>query len=383
MINRSKNKRLLLIYWHIPKEHMMIANQIKAIREKSTFTIDTYNTFNQILDKKGYFFNSKSKQTDQIDISAYDGFIIHNTIAYDVNNVRLLDENFSPNLSAFKGVKVLMKQDEHFKTYLTFDLLNDWGFHLLLSCVPPEEWRKHFADRISPSLDILHTLTGYVEEPMKHFTYTQNDHRPVDIFYRGFKLPYSFGRLSYEKYMIGERFKEICKEHNLAWDISSDVKDRIYGKSWIQALARSKGVLAVESGASVFDVDGSIKQKTEEYLKEYPDATFEEIANMFFKDKEYIVQYAQISPRHFEAAATRTLQIMFEGRYSDIFIEDQHYLSLKKDFSNLETILSNFMNPEIRYEITERAYKDIILNEEFSYDSFVKKFDNALKNLMP
>ena len=44
------------------------------------------------------------------------------------------------------------------------------------------------------------------------------------------------------------------------------------------------------------------------------------------------VYYLTMSPRVFEAAAVRSCQILFEGRYSGILEPMVHYIPLKKDF---------------------------------------------------
>ena len=49
--------------------------------------------------------------------------------------------------------------------------------------------------------------------------------------------------------------------------------------------------------------------------------------------------YRTISPRHFEAAAFRICQVMFEGEYSDVLRPMVHYVPLKKDFSNFDQVV--------------------------------------------
>ncbi|MFK7974278.1 MAG: hypothetical protein AB8B66_05400 [Rickettsiaceae bacterium] len=69
---------------------------------------------------------------------------------------------------------------------------------------------------------------------------------------------------------------------------------------------------------------------------------------------------------------------MFEVTYSNIFIKDIHYLSLKKDFSNLEEVMVKFKNKDLRKKITDRAFKDIILNKKYSYANFSKELDRNM-----
>ena len=69
------------------------------------------------------------------------------------------------------------------------------------------------------------------------------------------------------------------------------------------------------------------------YEAEHPDATFEDIHRRFFADYGPSVPIRIISGRQIEAAGTRTVQILFEGRYDGYFLPDVHYIPLKKDFS--------------------------------------------------
>jgi len=67
-----------------------------------------------------------------------------------------------------------------------------------------------------------------------------------------------------------------------------------------------------------------------------------------------------MSPRVFEAAAVRSCQILFEGRYSGILEPMVHYIPLKKDFSNFEEVLRRYRDESIRRELTENAHRDLI-----------------------
>jgi hypothetical protein len=63
-----------------------------------------------------------------------------------------------------------------------------------------------------------------------------------------------------------------------------------------------------------------------------------------------------ISSRHFDAAGTKTCQIMFRGRFNDIFVADEHYLALERDFSNLDEVLATFRDPLKRQRVVDAAH---------------------------
>ena len=98
-----------------------------------------------------------------------------------------------------------------------------------------------------------------------------------------------------------------------------------------------------------------------------------------FQEWEDNIYYRTISPRHFEAAAFRVCQILFEGRYSGIMEPMVHYLPLKKDFSNFDDVIRMFKNAALRKEVTDNAYDDLIASELYAYKRSVEEsFDKVL-----
>jgi hypothetical protein len=88
----------------------------------------------------------------------------------------------------------------------------------------------------------------------------------------------------------------------------------------------------------------------------------DKILHRFFAGRERPPLYSKcISSRHFDAAGTKTCQIMFRGRFNDILVADEHYIALESDFSNIETVLATFHDSPKRQEIAERAY-DLVLS---------------------
>lgn len=86
----------------------------------------------------------------------------------------------------------------------------------------------------------------------------------------------------------------------------------------------------------------------------------------------------QISPRVFEAIVHKTALVLFEGTYSGIVKPDVHYIPLKKDFSNVDEVITKLQDDVYLEALTERAYTDIITSGRYSYRQFIKKFDQFL-----
>ena len=65
---------------------------------------------------------------------------------------------------------------------------------------------------------------------------------------------------------------------------------------------------------------------------------------------------------HFDAAGTKTCQIMFRGRFNDILLADEHYFALEPDFSNVDEVLRRFRDPRERSRVADAAH-DLVLRE--------------------
>ena len=67
-------------------------------------------------------------------------------------------------LKGFRGLKVIAVQDEYDQTNKFRAALREHGFHVLLTCVPPEFWSRVYPRSELPDLQLIHVLTGYVPE---------------------------------------------------------------------------------------------------------------------------------------------------------------------------------------------------------------------------
>ena len=102
-------------------------------------------------------------------------------------------------------------------------------------------------------------LTGYVNPTLRRSAKQQK--RSIDVGYRGSVQPLSFGRLAYDKRRIGDLFLRHAKGSGLICDISSRWEDRLGGDDWLEFLRSCRATLGCGSGASVFDLDGSLSAR--------------------------------------------------------------------------------------------------------------------------
>lgn len=312
----------------------------------------------------------------ELDLNRFDGIVIHYSIAAD------LDAFLSPaaiaRIGAFPGFKAMFIQDEHRHVNKTIDDLIRLGIGLLFTCVPRAHIEKVYpADRL-PGVRKLNTLTGYVERDLLSRVVPPLSDRAIDVGYRARRLPAWLGVLGQEKVRIAERFLADSSRFGLCTDISCREESRLYGEAWIRFLTNCKAVLGSESGASVFDFDGSICKAVDADLAANPKLDFQTLSDRHFKHVDGSIPNNQISPRCFEAAALRTAMILYEGEYSGRLKPWRHYVPLRKDHSNMEEVVAILRDPERLQGIVDAAYYEVAQNPANQFAQLVSEFDHAM-----
>jgi hypothetical protein len=283
------------------------------------------------------------------------------------NKIAVLKEN--------KAVKVALPQDEFINTDLLSDFINEFDISHVFSVAPESEWNKIYVGVDQKRVKFTNVLTGYLDEStVKKIEALASSGRPrtIDIGYRAWRAAAWLGRHGILKVEIADRFNERAPAKSLVTDISTNPKDTFLGDAWYEFLLRCKYMIGVEGGASVLDRDGTIREKTDAYVQANPQASFEEIEARCFPGLDGELQLFAISPRHLEACATRTCQVLIEGWYNGVLEPGRHYIELKRDFSNLESVLDDIKQDHHRIAITERAYQDVVASGNYTYRSFVE-----------
>lgn len=281
-----------------------------------------------------------------------------------------------------KGIKVAFTQDEFCNTDVLSGFIDEFGIDHVFSLAPEAEWPKIYPDVDSRSVAFHRVLPGYLDDDVLRRIARMtrdSDHRPIDISYRAYGIRQHLGRHGFLKIQIADRFSAACSETDLVCDISTRLADTFFGDAWFKFLLRSKYTLGVEGGATVLDRDGTFAQRTERYLELHPEAPFEEVEDACFPGADGYYKYLAISPRHLEACATRTAQVLIEGEYNGVLTPGRHYIEVKRDFSNLEEVIATLVRDDVRERITDAAYSDIVATGKYTYRQFVRRVVEALQ----
>jgi glycosyltransferase involved in cell wall biosynthesis len=315
---------------------------------------------------------------------AFDAIVFHTTFLSSLRWGPEVDATLRARaleLDGVSGIRAAMPQDEFLRSGALCNFIRDARVDVVFSVSPASEWPKIYADVERDRVRFEPTLTGYLDErTMRRIDgiLRETPERPTDVFYRaGAERPY-LGRHGLLKTSIATAGEAEATARGMTTDISLDPVATLLGDDWFQALARSRWTLGVEGGASILDPEGAIRAATMRYVAEHPDATYDEIEAACFPGRDGELSLFAISPRHLEACATRTGQILVEGAYSDVLEPGRHYLPLKADLSNLGDLLEQAKDEDLRRRLTEAAYRDVVSTGRYTYRGFVEHVDGVL-----
>lgn len=368
---QTKPKQILVLWWN-----RLPANQTRLTMLHHIHTLDESPIPHKII----YYnaFTPLPKWFRNID---FDAVIFH----YSFVAMRFAPEYWSiwkktmDWIADWNCLKIAIPQDEYDKSQVLDEWLDEWGISVVFSCFEGDN-AKIIYPIMSQKATFYYCFTGYIhQETGKELSEKIKPlaERDYDIVYRARNLPFQFGHHGQLKHQIADIVAEGADKLGLNVNISTKEEDTIYGKKWVEFMASGKATIGIESGVSSLDLRGEIKKKLNELLSKNPDMSFEQVCQEMPEGWDKYEFFA-ISPRHFEAVMTKTCQILVEGNYSGVLKANEHYIPLKRDFSNLEEALSKLKDDNYIQAMIDRAYEDIYLSKNYTYASFAKQLEDAI-----
>ncbi len=289
------------------------------------------------------------------------------------------------SIISHRAVRIALPQDEYYFNRKLREILSALRPTCILSCAEQSAWPTLYGASFDEA-QFRTVLTGYVDDALLERAgqrIAPASQRPSLVSYRASNVGFWLGCHGRLKVLIAEKMRRELSERGYASDIVVGDEATISGRAWLDHLGQSRAVLGVEGGASVLDQDGEVKRGVETFLSANPNADFEQVYQHTLRAVE-IEPIACISPRHFEAAAMRCAQILLEGSYNGILKPGQHYLELKRDFSNIDEVISLLQDDNRVDQLADRTCKEIVLSERFTYRAFVTEIvDEASAHCQP
>lgn len=341
-------------------------------------TRDHLNSYRKYSGHRCYYLNVAFRSVPRYLTKVHFDLVVFDYLLLDARWDRKRFINILKKLKVLKGMqttKIALPQDEFINTDLLCDFINEFRVSYVFSVAPESEWPAIYPTVDFQKVRFFRVLTGYLDEDtvarIDKLANTIRE-RPIDIGYRSGTVQPSWGRHNWIKRQLASLLREKALRRGLVIDVKVGSKSFFLGDDWYRFLLRCKYTLSVEGGASILDRDGTIRKRVQEYLAEHPEAGFEEVEAACFPKLDGTLRLFALSPKHLEACATRTCQILVEGEYNGVLVPGQHYIELKRDFSNIDEVLDIVEEDRLRQEITQRAYRDIVASEKYTYRRFVE-----------
>lgn len=202
--------------------------------------------------------------------------------------------------------------------------------------------------------------------------------RPIDIGYRACPADWYLG--NNEKTEIAEFFVSNADRFGLVTDISLDMDRRFDALGYADFLNCCRGQIGTEAGGDYFELTDKTRKLVNAYVNNHCDATWPEVEGLFFDSYGPSVPMRIISGRQVEAAACKTVQILFDGRYNNYILPDVHYIPLRKDFANADETINKLKDMTYCAKLTDNAF-DVVMTE-LTYDSLLKRFRESIASVL-
>lgn len=285
------------------------------------------------------------------------------------------------------AVKGILPQDEYRRVDRIREFVKAAQIDVIYTLVDKKNRDFYYPQKELGYKKIYTVLPGYVEESDRHYVEKAlkekgSCDRKYDIGYRARKPSYALGNLGILKTKIADIFNIKAGEFGLKADIGNtegrNSKNTFYDRDWLDFLMDCRVMPGSISGSSIMDTDGSISRAVSIFLKRDSKASYETVRKELLWQFEGNAICAAPSPRIFEAAMTKTCQVLVEDDYR-IISPGVDYIELKADLSNINDVCEKIRNEEYCEQIAENAYIHLIKSNKYTYRVFTR---NVFKSLI-
>lgn len=318
-----------------------------------------------------------------------DGIIIHYSMIsmrYDQEYWKKNKEELIKFVKSHQCTKAIIPQDEYNYNGNVREFIRKSGIKYIFTCALEEDYEKLYPKSQVGEVVITTVFTGYVDEDTLKIIEKREggdkNNREYDIGYRARQLPFWLGRHGQLKTQLADVFLKYLDGRS---DINYDIKNTglqgentFNGYDWIDFLLNCRTMLGCLGGSGLLDVDGSILRKVDEYCSIHPMAEFNEVEKECFPGLDNYIHLYALSPRHFECAMTKTCQLLVEGDYQGVLRPNIDFIEIKKDFSNIESVIDKVKDIGYCESIADNCYQHVIKSGQYTYQCFALKIINIM-----
>lgn len=285
-----------------------------------------------------------------------------------------------------------------------------------------------FLYKTLPGTKVL--AAAHALNPERFHPMVPQQERKIDLGVRSFRYSPLMG--DNDRVRMIDFFASAVFDPPMANDISTDVTQRFSANEWPVFLNECKGTISTEAGTYYLERDDHIVTLAAQYFSSgggvmkkmasglhgkknvrkvknlllnsplkrlvkksikglglksvtksdlhalYEGLDFNEVHRLFFKDYPHPVSGKCISSRHFDAIGTKTVQIMFPGKFNGILAADRHYIALEKDFSNIDDVVKRFRDDSYRMKMADETWQYVM--DSHTYSTRIKELVKSITN---
>lgn len=247
------------------------------------------------------------------------------------------------------------------------DFLVEARIDLLLTALEPALW-----DAVYPtpqrSFALRRFLTSYVDDGLMRRRSSDLARRPIAVSYRAWETPSWLGEMGVLKREVGLRAAAWAASRRYSADVAVDGERRLVGEAWIRLLGASRAVVGVEGGSSLIHPAGAAPTDA---LAASDTAPWSPSAPTVVLTPR--TEIRAMSPRHLEAVATRTFQVLVEGDYGGVLEAGTHYQPVRRDLSDIEAGLDQSRDTQRAQAMVDRAHDEIVASGRYSWRTVVRE----------
>ncbi|SFK54535.1 hypothetical protein [Caulobacter sp. UNC279MFTsu5.1] len=245
------------------------------------------------------------------------------------------------------------------------DVLVEARIDLLLTALEPALWGGVYPVVQRPYA-LRRFLTAYVDDGLARRASSDLAGRSIAVSYRAWETPAWLGEMGRLKREVGLRAEAWAQARGHRADVAVDGQRRLVGDAWIRLLGASRAVVGVEGGSSLVDPAGELP--TSDPASSGPEGWTPPASAVVLAREAEI---RAMSPRHLEAVATRTFQVLVEGDYSGVLEAGVHYQPVRRDLSDIEAALDASRDPRRAQAMADRAHDEIVASGRYSWRTVV------------
>jgi hypothetical protein len=262
--------------------------------------------------------------------------------------------------------RVAAPLDEFLGLQALRDVLAETRVDLLLTALEPALWDIVYPIGHRPYA-MRRFLTAYVDDVLMRRASGDLAGRPIAVSYRAWETPAWLGEMGRLKREVGLRAEAWALARGHRADVAVDGQRRLAGEAWIRLLGASRAVVGVEGGSSLVDPAGELPTR-DMALAAMEGWTPPASAIVLPPEAEI----RAMSPRHLEAVATRTFQVLVEGDYSGVLEAGVHYQPVRRDLSDIDAALDRSRDPRHAQAMADRAHGEIVASGRYSWRAVVR-----------